>query len=355
MRRIVSLACLVALSFAGCGGGEPATSYTFVVLPDLQNYNKYAKNQANLMEMMRWIVDNAEARNIVLALQEGDLVEQNAILEGGGKGWGDQTGIEQWTAARSAFSILDGRLPYILCTGNHDYGERRAENRETHFNEFFKPDDNPLVSDGHGGGILRGMGLNAFGVETLENAYYEFVGPDGREFLILSLEFGPRQAAVDWGNSILSMEEYAGHTAILLTHSFLEEDDTYDNDPHYYGIAESGDTHGGQELWDELVGPSTNIEMTFNGHAKGDQVGYRVDPNAAGKPVHQMLFNAQYSGGGSKEGGNGGDGWMRLVTFMPDGRTVRVRTFSPYLEARGRVEWRTGKEDQFSFEISPLR
>ena len=97
---------------------------------------------------MRWIVDNAETQGIVLVLQEGDLVEQNAILEGGGKGWGDQTGLEQWNAAKRAFEILDGRLPYILCTGNHDYGERRAESRETHFNEFFRPTDNSLVSDG---------------------------------------------------------------------------------------------------------------------------------------------------------------------------------------------------------------
>jgi hypothetical protein len=68
-----------------------------------------------------------------------------------------------------------------------------------------------------------------------------------------------------------------------------------------------------------------------------------------------MLFNAQYDGGGSKEEGNGGDGWMRLLTFEPDGRAVTVRTYSPYREARGESAWRTDLEHEFRFELSPLR
>jgi len=353
MRFFALLACLALPWLVACGpvGEGP---YTFVVIPDAQNYTKYEKNQANFEEMTRWIVEHRDEQRIVLVLLEGDLVEQNAITEGGGEGWGDQTGLQQWAAAKRAVSVFDGHLPYVLCTGNHDYGIRAAESRETHFNEFFTPTDNPLNSDGRGGGILRGLGLNAFGVETLENAYYELTGPDGRDFLILALEWGPRQAAVDWGRSIVDRPQYAGHTAILLTHAYLDEDDTYDRGPHFYGTGESGDTHGGQGLWDELVGPSVNFEMTFSGHVDGDQVGYRVDPNAAGRPVHQMLFNAQYSGGGSKEKGNGGDGWMRLITFEPGGRTVTVRTFSPYREARGLEAWRLGPEDWFHFEISPV-
>ena len=85
MRRIAPLLGLALLWLAGCGGADPG-SYTFVVLPDLQNYNKYAKNQGNLVEMIRWIVDHADEERIVLVLQEGDLVEQNAIDEPGGKG-----------------------------------------------------------------------------------------------------------------------------------------------------------------------------------------------------------------------------------------------------------------------------
>lgn len=348
--RVLSILCVLFLT--GCASAPPAP-YTFVILPDTQNYTKYAKNHDNFVAMTEWVVAHREAHNIVLVLQEGDLVEQNAIAEGGGRGWGDQTGIEQWRAAKRAIAVLDGHVPYILCTGNHDYGLRNSEHRQTHFNTFFGATDNPLNSDGRGGGILRGMGPNAFGAHTLENAWFEYEGPDGRDFLVVVVEWAPREAAVVWAKSIADRPEYAGHTAILLTHTYLNHNDEYDASPFNYPTA--FDTHGGQELWDELVGPSVNFEMVFNGHVGGDQVGYRVDTNAGGGSVHQMLFNAQLDGGGSDERGNGGDGWLRLVTFDPDGRTVTVRTYSPLRDAAGQDAWRTDPANEFSFEITPLR
>lgn len=347
-----TLIVFVLSLLTGCATA-PAEPYSFVIIPDTQNYTKYEKNQEHFVAMTQWIVENIDEHNIVLVLQEGDLVEQNAILEGGGHGFGDQNGIEQWVAAKRAIALLDGHVPYILCTGNHDYGIRRAEDRQTHFNTFFAPTDNPLVSDGRGGGILRGMGPNAFGARTLENAYFELTGPDGRDFLIVVVEFGPRAAAVAWAKQIADRPEFADHTAILLTHTYLNHDDTYDTSPANYGIGH--DAFGGQALWDELVGPSANFEMVFNGHIGGDQVGYRVDTNAGGRDVHQMLFNAQLDGGGSDERGNGGDGWLRLVTFEPDGKTVSVRTYSPLRDAWGQDAWRTDPANQFSFEITPIR
>lgn len=42
-----------------------------------------------------------------------------------------------------------------------------------------------------------------------------------------------------------------------------------------------------------------------------------------------MMFNAQTEGGGWH--GNGGDGWLRIMEFMPDGKTIKIKTFSPFL------------------------
>ena len=352
MKYHAALALLLTM-LAGCVTQTPREPYSFVVIPDTQNYTKYKANQDNFIAMTRWIVEYRQEHNIVLVLQEGDLVEQNAITEGGGKGYGDQTGLEQWAAAKRAISVLDDKVPYILCTGNHDYGVRNAEDRQTHFNSFFGPTDNPLNSDGVGGGILRGMGTNAFGARTLENAYFEMQGPDGRDFLIIALEWGPREAAVQWAKQIADRPEFAEHTAILLTHTYLSHDDNYDASPHNYATAH--DTHGGKELWDELVGPSTNIQMVLNGHIGGDQIGYRKDTNAGGQAVHQMLFNAQFDGGGSREKGNGGDGWLRLLTFEPDGETVTIRTYSPLRDAWGKEAWRTDPANAFRFTITPIQ
>ncbi len=54
-----------------------------------------------------------------------------------------------------------------------------------------------------------------------------------------------------------------------------------------------------------------------------------------------MMFNVQILGGGWE--GNGGDGWLRILEFLPDGRTIKVRTYSPPCSASRRLPniWRT--------------
>ena len=39
-----------------------------------------------------------------------------------------------------------------------------------------------------------------------------------------------------------------------------------------------------------------------------------------------MMFNVQYLDGGA--GGSGGDGWLRLLEFLPDGKTIKASTYS---------------------------
>ena len=65
--------------------------------------------------------------------------------------------------------------------------------------------------------------------------------------------------------------------------------------------------------------------------------------------VHQMFFNAQTLGGGSKQQGNGGDGWIRLLTSEPDGETFTVRTFSPLKLSQGEDPW--WRDESWCFEV----
>ncbi len=81
-------------------------------------------------------------------------------------------------------------------------------------------------------------------------------------------------------------------------------------------------------------------------------IGWRVDRNNAGKEVFQMMFNVQTLGGGWE--GNGGDGWLRILEFLPDGKTVKVRTYSPLFgisKLTRHLANRTEPYDQFSFCI----
>ena len=75
---------------------------------------------------------------------------------------------------------------------------------------------------------------------------------------------------------------------------------------------------------------------------------FREDKNDAGITVPQMMFNVQALGGGWE--GNGGDGWLRILEFKPDGNTVSIKTYSPLFGISPRTKHfahRTGKIDLF--------
>ncbi len=330
---------------------ENEKSWTMIVLPDTQTYMKFEQNQPIFDIITRWIKLNKDVLNIELVLCEGDLVEQNNILVGDGLN-GDQNSQQQWTSIRDAFSVLDTVVPYILCTGNHDYGSEGAENRYSQFNSFFPPNKSTATYN-----ILSGMMPNSTGEKTLENAYYDFTSPHGIKYLIMSLEFNARDTIVQQAKTIVSQDKYLNHRGIVLTHSYMYSmaDDNELVEKEDYKVKDV--THG-KRLWEQLIEPSVNIEMVFCGHIAGigdfkKNVGYRNDKNAKDKPVHQMLFNAQADGGGWY--GNGGDGWIRILEFLPDKKTVIVKTFSPLFAISPitiNKAWRTEAYDQFRFELA---
>ncbi len=312
---------------------SPDAAWSMVVLPDTQNYAKNTVHAPIFTQMTTWIRDNKDLYNIELVLQEGDIVNQNSQVAPTS---GNQSGDQQWANAKASMSVLDGHVPYVLAVGNHDLGTTSAQNRSTQFNEYFKASDNPL-NDPAEGGILKGY----MEPGKLENAYFELHAPDGRDLLIFSLEFWPRQATVDWANGIAALPEFADHTAVLLTHSYMNWNEQRTNaNPDNYGVG--GDSHDGEQLWQELVSQNGNFEMTFSGHVGGDGVGYKLSSGVEGNDVHQMLINTQFET-------NAGNGWLRVLEFLDDGTTVHVRTYSPFLDL-----YRTDPANDYYIQLSPL-
>ena len=305
---------------------SPDAAWSIVVLPDTQNYAKSTLNRKIFTQMTEWIRDHRDEYNIELVLQEGDIVNNNNNVPTNG----DLPSSQQWQNAQTSMHVLNGHVPYVMAAGNHDYGTTNAQNRQTFFNDYFKATDNALVDPAHGG-ILKGT-MNP---GELQNAYYELAAPDGRKMLILALEWEPRPATVAWANQIAALPEFADHTAILLTHAYL-----LGSSNRYSGSRVAADADG-NELWQNLVSEHGNFEMTFNGHFGGDGSGYATG-RGDGTVVHQMFFNTQFEA-------HGGGGWLRLVEFLEDGKTVRVRTYSPFYEMA-----RPHPQFEFQFGISQL-
>ena len=166
---------------------------------------------------------------------------------------------------------------------------------------------------------------------------------------MFALEWGPRDAVVQWADQILTA--HPNHNAILVTHAYMYYDDTiYDWatkgssqswNPHEYGIQNlPGGVNDGQELWDKFVKKHENFKFVFNGHVLSDGTGKRATLGNNGNVVHQILANYQMNV-------QGGQGDMRLLEFKADGETVVVRTYSPVLD-----RYNMSSQQQFSLNMN---
>ncbi len=156
---------------------ENPNSTSVILLGDPQSYVKHFCTQPLFELLTAWTCANKENLKIQFVLCTGDLVERNETAtkcaQQRKKHNGDQTSEEMWTFVSKAFSRLDGELPYVLCTGNHDYGYESAENRDTRFNEYFPVSKNKLWRKS-----LIGTFPNPARVASLENAAYRFDVPN---------------------------------------------------------------------------------------------------------------------------------------------------------------------------------
>lgn len=312
--------------------GEPAVpeqgAFTVVVLPDTQNYSEKFPEQ--FLAQTTWIAENQKKRNIACVLHLGDITNRNTPAE--------------WTNAVKAMSVLDERVPYFLVPGNHDYSAGGiCKDRTTRLNKFFP--------------ISKFRDLPTFGgvydrePDRMENSFHRF-SAGGRDFLVLALEFGPRKDVVRWANEVAA--QHKDREAILITHAYMYYDDTrYDWkkygprqswNPHGYGVAKAtgDDVSDGEELWNNLVSKHENFILTLNGHVLNDGLGRLTTATPAQRDVHQVLVNFQMKP-------QGGDGWLRLLEFRPDGRTVQVYDYSPTRNQRNE-----SPQNQFTLQLANL-
>ena len=322
-----------------------------VVIPDVQAYTERPCNHGIVDIMNTWILDNMDPLKIQQVLFTGDLVyrndqrnltpNRNSLL-----------GREQWGAFSKLMERLDGKISYILCTGNHDYGHNSAENRNSWFDRYFPTDRNPQTRK-----HLVACNYNSLDVTTLENAAYEFTAPapDKRKFLIIVLQFAPTDADLKWAAGLAAQPRFKDHFGIVLTHSYLRWTGERIQQEKYELNKQGGNP--GEAIFRKLVYPAKNIRMVICGHIcrvdwweRG--VSFSMAQNASGKKVAQMAFNTQAIGGGLH--GSGGDGWLRLLEFMPDRKTIKATTFSPLFAispSTRHLAWKHDERSEFTFTL----
>jgi len=338
---------------------EQKGSWSMVMIPDIQNYVKWGRNQPVLDLMMKWIEENIDTLNIKMVVCVGDLIQNNEKIINDYDG--NQTSQQQWEAASRAFGILDGKVPYIAAAGNHEYSVDPEGNRSSRYSEFFTSERNHLNQK-----MLVQNSRNEQGRPTLENSALEIKGLNGQDYLFLTVEYTPRDTVIAWAKKVVALEQYKNHRVILVTHNYLTPNDTHaatepgwlywepynvNNQIQRSARVKLPHANNGKQIWEKLVQPATNIELVLAGHIPGE--GYRIDRNRVGKSVHQILFDSQEMGGGHRSG-NGGDGWLRILEFFPDGETVHLKTFSPLFAISPTSQanaWKKGVRNDFTFKF----
>ncbi len=282
-----------------------ADSFTIVVLPDTQFYSQ--TYPAQFTAQTEWIADHIDENNLAFVSHVGDVV-----FNAGGSAGNNYNQLE-WTRADAAMDLLDGDvaanpdglIPYSVLPGNHDIGGNHESTGR--FIEFF--------------GSSRYEGRSWYGGQSPnQTSQYQIFSAGGRDFLHIGLEWTPRESTFAWAQDVL--DAYPDLPVILST--------------HYY-LSSSGRSATGNEIFGRLVRANPQVFMVLGGHAWSEY--HQVSYNDAGMEVIEML--ADFSGRAS-----GGNGWMRLIEFLPEINRIAVKTYSPTLN-----RYETDGNSQFSFDI----
>jgi hypothetical protein len=291
-----------------------------VVLPDTQNYtdSSFGGAPRYFYDQTKWIRDNKDKLNIVMVAHVGDIV-QNPLSRA------------EWEVADKAMKTIDNEVPYILCLGNHDIADDQSTKdgaRKTLLNDYFPPSrftENPLYdkscwADKHKHFLEPGK---------LDNYYLSFTG-GGMRFLIIALEFKPRDKVLTWAGKVVAA--HRDHRCIVLTHGYL--DARAKRNMSRYALK----GNNAQEIWEKFVKRHKNIFLLLCGHILGESV--LTSKGAAGNKVYQILSDYQ-----NDYVGNGGWGYLRIMTFFPSKKKIENRTYSPSLGTS-----LTRPKSQFSLE-----
>ncbi len=388
----IALAALLAFSASsGCTAthdvvvGEAERSpFAIAVIPDTQNYVDYkhqrsegfaVDSNALFIAQMKDIAARSVGRGgeVVFVASVGDVWQHQSIeidADHRARGFApipnpifasyiqavEQTRSYEIPKAIEGYEIIaEAGLPFGVAPGNHDYDAMWSV---AGFPPALGKDPRKLTMTPEDLGMLHIGGLDnfrsAFGAESdffRDKPWYvasfdggansaQVFDGGGYTFLHLALQMQAPDSVLAWAESV--MAEHPGVPTIVTTHDYLATRgrrranpivDLDRVDPDYHNNAE--------ELWSKLLSRNDQIFLVLCGHHHGQS--RRVDDNAFGNPVYQVLADYQDRGQVGLDAGQPinrmtrrpvgiGDGWYRLMRFdlAADPPAVKVTTYSSH-------------------------
>ena len=278
---------------------EIRQAFSVVVLPDTQYYTLWWPEI--FAAQTDWIVDQRHNLNIVAVAHLGDIV-QNAEVP------------DEWATADACLSTLDlfPELPRGLVVGNHDQYPRGSPYGTAGYNETFPASryESQTWYGGHADG-------------DNDNHYILFDGC-GYEFVAVFLECDFQVVCpqnITWAESVL--QQYPDRQAMIFTHNLLGA-------TGYWNCPQAS------TLW-AAVRDEPNLILMAGGHNCCEI--YRGMVADDGHVVHCFTADFQCLP-------HGGDGWLRILRFVPSQHVIHVETYSPWLD-----DYQTDGDSQFNLPL----
>jgi hypothetical protein len=262
-------------------------------------------------DQITWVI----AQSPDLVVLPGDLVDDNV------------TGVylPNWPVVQTQLGRLTAAgIKWAAVPGNHDY--LPILTRTTLINTYVQLSSwlTPMTA---------GHVENTWGLVTLA----------GREWLVVCLEWLPRDAVVTWAAGII--DAHPGMPVMLVTHCWLNWDGTQETAATAIGsVLETTPTEGhsaGAELWANLASARSAVRIVLCGHVDADYDGaqivrHRTNTRGDGTVCHQIECNYQYQ---VPYGG----GWVSDLRFDEANQNLSYEAYSPYY---GQVRYRS--QDRFA-------
>ncbi|MCB1690544.1 MAG: hypothetical protein KDI33_18745 [Halioglobus sp.] len=393
MKRSQFITALLVLGISGTlltGCQSSDGTFTVAVIPDTQNMLDFthqeqagfAMDAAELFTaQMQYIADNTQNNggDIAFVASVGDVWQHqtlvmdtdhiergfntvaNPLFAGEILVTEQTTTVEMPKALEGYKRIADTGVPFGVAPGNHDYDAMWSDSAFppdfTRITELLSPEGTLTRYDPEILGMLHIGGLSnfttVFGAHTAffkDKDWYvssfnngansaQVFDAGGYTFLNIALEMQPSDEVLAWAQSVL--DDHAGLPTIITTHDYLDPRgqraanpivDLKRVDPLAHNSAE--------ELWTDFIRPNDQVFMVLCGHHHGQAM--RIDDNAAGHKVYQVLADYQDRGQAGIDAGQAptkdgrtygiGDGWFRLMEFdtVATVPTVNVRTYSSH-------------------------
>ena len=282
--------------------GRPVTAavpgdFTIGTLPDTQFYSENGVTGdpgafTSYLAQTQFYVDSRAQLNTQFVVHLGDITQN----------FENPTYQAEWTRASQAQATMDNAgLPNSVVPGNHDVVTATGE--ASFYDQYFPP-SRYQGNAWYGGYQGYGPdGIDDHSVDRLNKDNYELFDVGSLKFLFISLEVDMPLYSTQWAQNVI--DAYPDRRVMIVTHAWLDPNSGNRGTAKVTGRP---DFQLPDTVFNSLIKTNCNIFMVINGHYTGENT--KTDLNNCGQPVHQVVVDYQGRA-------NGGDGWLRYMTFRP--------------------------------------